>query len=111
MPTASRRRRKKQDRRILLEDWQMYHLEKAPWRFLRGCIRSDGCVFVNRTGPYSYLSYDFCNNSEDIIELFTRACRLMDVEYRLTRWREKLRVRINRRASVKRMLAEVGLKT
>ena len=22
-----------------------------PWPFLRGCIRSDGCVFVNRTGP------------------------------------------------------------
>jgi hypothetical protein len=68
---------KKQDRPIVLEDWQMCQLEEAPWRFLKGCIRTDGCAFVNRTGPYSYLSYHFCNNSEDIIDLFTRACRLV----------------------------------
>jgi hypothetical protein len=89
----------------------MRHLEEAPWSFLRGCIRTDGCVFVNRTGPYSYLSYDFCNNSQDIIDLFTRACRLVGVDYRPTRWRERFRVRINRRGSVERMLAMVGLKT
>lgn len=102
---------KKQDRRILLEDWQMRHIEDAPWSFLRGCIRTDGCVFVNRTGPYSYLSYHFCNCSQDIIDLFTMACRLVGVEYRLNLWDGKFNVRINRRASVKRMLAEVGVKT
>jgi hypothetical protein len=102
---------KKHERRISLEDWQIRHLEEAPWRFLKGCIRSDGCAFVNRTGPYSYLSYEFGNNSRDIIELFTRACRLVGVEYRQTCCRGKFRVRINRRASVNRMVAEVGIKT
>ena len=28
----------------------------APWAFVRGCIRSDGCSFINRTGRYAYLS-------------------------------------------------------
>jgi hypothetical protein len=60
---------------------------------------------------YSYLTYHFCNNSEDIIDLFTGACRLVGIEYRLTCWRGKFNVRINGRASVKRMLAEVGVKS
>jgi hypothetical protein len=102
---------RKHERRISLEEWQIRCLEEAPWHFLKGCIRSDGCAFVNRTGRYSYLSYGFSNRSQDIIELFTRACRLVDVEYRQTCCRGKFSVRINRRASVSRMLAEVGLKT
>jgi hypothetical protein len=24
-------------------------IEQAPWAFIRGCIRSDGCAFINRT--------------------------------------------------------------
>ena len=48
---------KKHERRIVLEAWQQEIVEAAPWAFLRGCIRSDGCVFVNRTGRYEYLSY------------------------------------------------------
>lgn len=102
---------KKHERRISLEAWQMRLLEDAPWRFLRGCIRADGCAFVNRTGPYSYLSYHFSNRSPDIVELFTRACRLVDVEYRVTCWRGMFHLRINRRGSVGRMLEEVGVKT
>ena len=47
---------KKHERPILLEDWQRSIVEAEPWPFLRGCIRSDGCVFVNRTGRYEYLS-------------------------------------------------------
>ena len=52
---------KKHERPIALEPWQQELVAAAPWAFLRGCIRSDGCVFVNRTGRYEYLSYDFCN--------------------------------------------------
>ncbi len=37
---------KKHDRRILLEPWQERLVATAPWDFLRGCIRSDGCVFI-----------------------------------------------------------------
>ena len=42
---------KKHARPIVLEAWQAAHVAAAPWAFLRGCIRSDGCAFVNRTGP------------------------------------------------------------
>ena len=61
---------KKHERRILLEPWQQALVDAAPWAFLRGCIRSDGCVFINRTGRYEYLSYDFKNLSADILDLF-----------------------------------------
>jgi hypothetical protein len=47
---------KKHERPIVLEPWQAAIVEAEPWRFLRGCIRSDGCVFINRTGRYEYLS-------------------------------------------------------
>jgi hypothetical protein len=96
----------KHKRPIKLEDWQRAIVERQPWPFLRGLIRSDGCVFVNRTGPYEYVSYDFRNHSADILELFADACDLVGVEYRAY----TKRVRIYRRASVALMLQHVGLK-
>ncbi len=91
-------------REIRLEPWQSETLKREPWRFLRGCIRSDGCVFVNRTGPYSYISYQFSNHSPDILGLFTLACDLVGIEYRAY----SQSVRINRRASVALMQEHVG---
>ena len=67
--------KKKHARAIELEPWQAEHVAAAPWAFLRGCIRSDGCAFVNRTGPYEYLSYDFYNLSAPIRQLFVDVCR------------------------------------
>jgi hypothetical protein len=64
----------KYERDIVLEDWQTAIVEDDPWKFLRGLIRSDGCVFVNRTGRYAYLSYEFSNRSAQIRELFMDAC-------------------------------------
>lgn len=93
-------------RRIELEDWQRSIVRCEPWRFLRGCINSDGCVFVNRTGPYRYLSYDFCNFSPDILDLFGDACATVGVEHR----RYEQRIRIYRRTSVALMQANVGTK-
>jgi len=97
---------KKHERPIVLEPWQRALLERQPWPFLRGCIRSDGCVFVNRTGKYAYLSYDFSNRSADILGLFVDACELVGVECR----RYAKHVRIYRRASVALMQEHVGLK-
>jgi hypothetical protein len=77
---------------------------------LRGLIRSDGCAFINRTGAYEYLSYDFTNMSRGIVDLFTSTCELVGVRYRLTRFRRCWKVRINRRASVAVMLEQVGTK-
>jgi Homeodomain-like domain-containing protein len=104
-------RGRKHARRIVLEPWQRDIVDVAPWAFLRGCIRSDGCVFVNRTGPYEYLSYDFSNRSHDITQLFVGVCEVLELKPRvncdgLGRWD----VRINRRESVARMVKHVGVK-
>ena len=97
---------KKHDRTIRLEPWQQDLVAAAPWHFLRGCIRSDGCVFVNRTGKYEYESFDFANVSRDILELFASTCALVGVDCRVY----SRRVRIYRRASVELMLEHVGRK-
>jgi hypothetical protein len=97
---------RKHERRIELEDWQTQIVEHQPWSFLRGLIRSDGCAFVNRTGPYEYLSYEFSNRSAEIRQLFMAACDLVQVEYRPYR----RYVRIYRRESVALMQEHVGLK-
>lgn len=97
---------RKHDRDIVLEDWQTAIVEREPWSLLRGLIRSDGCVFINRTGRYEYLSYEFSNLSPQIRELFMDACDRVDVEYRPYR----RYVRIYRRASVALMEEHVGSK-
>jgi len=97
---------KKHERAIVLEAWQQQPVEAAPWAFLRGCIRSDGCVFVNRTGRYQYLTYDFCNRSADIRALFIEACGAAGVVCRAA----GDRVRINTRADVARLREHVGIK-
>lgn len=106
----------KHNRRITLEPWQWAQVETAPWSFIRGCIRSDGCAFINRTDvhrevPYEYLTYEFSNMSKDIVGLFIGACDRVGVFTRVNcdrrgRWD----VRINRRPSVAKMLEHVGLK-
>ena len=108
---------RKHKRPIVLEPWQKAQVDVAPWPFIRGCIRTDGCHFVNRTDihravPYEYLSYEFSNKSRHIVDLFVEACDLVGVCTRVTcnatgRWS----VRINQRPSVALMLEHVGLKT
>ena len=97
---------KKHDRPIVLEPWQQELVAQAPWAFLRGCIRSDGCCFINRTGKYEYESYDFANLSRDILELFVATCASVGVDCRVY----DKRTRIYRRASVALMLEHVGRK-
>jgi hypothetical protein len=107
---------RKHERPIRLEPWQETLVEQAPWGFVRGCIRSDGCAFINRTDvhrekPYEYLSYGFSNKSEDIARLFVAACDLVGVRWRLNSGRRGVwAVRINRRQSVAMMVDHVGLK-
>ena len=97
---------KKHERPIQLERWQEDLVLAAPWEFLKGCIRSDGCVFVNRTGRYEYLSYAFDNRSAEIRQLFVAICRFVGVECRPA----GTSVRIYRRASVALMREHVGVK-
>lgn len=99
-------------RPIRPELWQWAAIVAAPWQFIRGLIRTDGCVFVNRTGPYDYLSYDFTNKSSDIARLAAFALDHVGVAYRLTHWakRDIWKLRINRRPAVALMLEHVGVK-
>ena len=103
---------KKHERAIVLEPWQEELVRASPWNLLRGLVVTDGCCFINRTGPYEYLSYQFGNYSEDIARLFAAACDQVGVEYRLTNQRggRLWDIRINRRASVELMERNVGLK-
>jgi hypothetical protein len=108
---------RKHNRPIKLEPWQRDLVDAAPWSFIRGCIRSDGCAFINRTDvhrpePHEYLSYQFSNKSRDIVDLFVVACERVGVVTRANcdrrgRWD----VRINQRPSVALILAHVGLKS
>jgi hypothetical protein len=97
---------KKHERPIGLEEWQIDRVLAAPWAFLRGCIRSDGSAFINRTGRYEYLSYEFTNFSDDIRNMVVAICLFLDLQARSG----KRQVRINRRASVARMVEHVGVK-
>jgi hypothetical protein len=87
-----------------------------PWPFIRACIWTDGCAFINSTDihrpqPYEYRSYHFANMSKDIIDLFVGSCDRVGIFTgvnvdRLGLWN----VRINRRDSVALMLEHVGRK-
>lgn len=107
---------RKHDRPIVLEPWQREHVEAFPWAFIRGCIRTDGCCFINRTDvhrpvPYEYRSYEFSNKSKDIVDLFVSACERVGVFTRVNcSARGQWDVRVNRRRSVALMLEHVGLK-
>ena len=98
---------KKHAREIALESWQHDLFQQAPWSFIKGCIRSDGCVFVNRTGRYEYLSYDFANVSQDILDLFAETCLSLDLNPR----RYARHIRLYRRADVALVREHVGLKS
>lgn len=102
---------KKHHRPIRLEPWQEAAVTQHPWALIKGMIRSDGCVFVNRTGPYRYLSYGFANRSRDIAVLFAHACGLVGVAVRINEHRGLWSVRVNRRGSVTLMYEHVGLKS
>jgi hypothetical protein len=98
---------KKHERAIELEPWQLELLGAAPWAFVRGCIRSDGCVFVNRTGRYSYLSFEFRNWSSDILRIFASTCAAVGLRPR--QYRD--RVRLCRLTDVAQLMAHVGVKS
>lgn len=97
---------KKHERPLRFEAWQRELLARAPMPFVRGCINSDGCVFVNRTGPYEYLSYQFANRSDAILDLFAEVCEMIGLRPRRT----VRQVRINRREDVAALLPHVPAK-
>jgi hypothetical protein len=101
---------KKHERRIILESWQRVLVDRASLSLVRGLIRSDGCAFINRPGPYEYLSYDFSNYPKDIVDLFVWACSRVGIATRINQHKRRWAVRINQRTSVALMEWHVGLK-
>lgn len=79
----------KHARDILLHPWQArLALEQCARPFLRGLVHSDGDRGLNRiAGRYDYPRYLFSNRSDDIRELFVRACSIVGVVARpMGRW-------------------------
>jgi len=77
---------KKHLRPIVLCEWQQTIVDRAPGRFVRGLIHSDGWRGENRVRSkgrdYSYPRYQFSSRSDDIRALFTHACDLLGVAWR-----------------------------
>ena len=64
-------------------------------------------MFVNRTRPYEYLSYDFTNTSGDILDLFESTCRGVGLRPR----RYARAIRLYRREDVALLVEHVGVKS
>jgi hypothetical protein len=74
-------------RKIRLSDWQAQIAADYPERLLRGLVQSDGCRFMNRVNNTDYPRYMFTNNSDDIREIFCRACEVYGVAWRQSNWK------------------------
>jgi hypothetical protein len=78
---------RKHDRRIQLHLWQESIVESHPDRLLRGLIHSDGYRGPNYVNGKGYLRYQFSNRSNDIRDIFCRACDVCGVRWRqMNRW-------------------------
>jgi hypothetical protein len=103
---------RKHERRILLEPWQEEIVAERPGALVRGLIHSDGCRFENRVRHgdrvYTYPRYGFSNRSTDIRRIFTDACDLLGVEWRVM---NACTISVARRKSVGLLDAFVGPKS
>jgi hypothetical protein len=77
----------KHQRRIQLAAWQEEIVAAHPDRLLRGLIQSDGCRVLNRVNGKGYPRYHFTNNSQDIRDIFGRACDGYGVRWRQNNWK------------------------
>lgn len=77
----------KHKRKLEFANWQMDIVREFPSDFIRGCIQSDGCVYKQKIGKYIYKKYNFTNMSEDIIDLFLEALRLIGIQKE--KWQNK----------------------
>lgn len=102
-------------RRIALEDWQLALVRRYPRDLVRGLIQSDGCRSINRIRrptragikEYEYVRYYFTNASPDIRQLFSSACDLVGVEWRVMTERV---ISVARRGSVETLDMFIGPK-
>ena len=107
---------RKHERPIILRDWQHGWLRRAPGRFLRGLIHSDGCRTVNRfktklpsgrVAEYEYPRYFFSNLADDIRALFCEYCDLLGIRWTQSNHRN---ISVSHRDSVARLDEFIGPK-
>jgi hypothetical protein len=63
---------KKRERPIVLAPWQEALVAAAPWALLKGLIRSDGCVFVIRTGKSGPPTSATCSSRRAGVRVYQR---------------------------------------
>ncbi|MCA1678288.1 MAG: hypothetical protein LC777_04715 [Actinobacteria bacterium] len=98
---------RKHERPIMLAQWQLELVKRAPGALLRGLIHSDGCRFMNTGRNWRWPRYSFSNRSDDIRGIFCDACDLLGV-----RWTTAPRiVYVSRKADVARLDEIIGPKT
>ena len=106
---------RKHDRRIEFVPWQQDIVRRHPQLLIRGLIHSDGDRGMNRVRrpvngemkDYSYLRYQFTNESTDIKRIFCNALDQLGINWR--RMNRKT-ISVARRADVEKMDAIVGQK-
>jgi hypothetical protein len=96
---------------IALAPWQKELVLRHRELLLRGLIHSDGCRSINTIRhpkkTYEYPRYQFSNRSVDIKRIFSDACDLLGIEWRvMNRWD----ISVARRASVARLDEFIGPK-
>jgi hypothetical protein len=101
---------RKQTRTIALVPWQARIAEAYARELLRGLIHSDGCRVTNRVweGKYEFPRYFFTNRSEDVLEIFRRACDAVGIRYRNSKTDT---ISVARREDVAALDSFVGPKT
>lgn len=102
---------RKHHRTIQLAPWQAALADRYPGAVARGLIHTDGWRGENRVvskgRAYSYPRYQFSNRSEDIREIFCRACDALGVAWRP--W-AKWHISVAARDAVARLDEHVGPK-
>jgi hypothetical protein len=99
---------KKQDRQIMLSDWQLPLVSRWPDELLRGLIHSDGHRFMNTgRGSWTCPRYGFDQVSDDIRAIFCHACDLMDLHWTRS---GKHTVYVSRKADVAKLDQFIGPK-
>jgi hypothetical protein len=95
-------------RKIELTDWQQEIVAEHPNSLLRGLIHSDGCRSINRVKGKNYPRYYFSNYSQDIRDIFCRACDQCGISWRQMNWRT---ISIARKRDVDRLDLLIGPKS
>jgi hypothetical protein len=99
---------RKHRRIIALQAWQeRIALDQHPELLLRGLIHSDGCRVLNWVNGTAYPRYHFSNRSDDILGIFSEACRRLGIACRPNnRWQ----LSVARRMSVSKLDEFIGPK-